>query len=73
MRWTERSPERVAPDSIASHCMLLSFGFAVLAQRTSTLTQAGMVVGTPPYMAPEQLLDEDSNARSDLYSAGVLL
>ena len=32
MRWTERSPERVAPDSIAPHCMLWSFGFAVLAR-----------------------------------------
>ena len=49
------------------------FGVARLAQRTSTLTQAGMVVGTPTYMAPEQLLEEGADVRSDLYSVGVVL
>lgn len=52
---------------------VMDFGVARLAERTSTLTQAGMVVGTPTYMAPEQLLDEGVDARSDLYSAGVVL
>jgi eukaryotic-like serine/threonine-protein kinase len=49
------------------------FGVARLAQRANTLTQAGMVVGTPTYMAPEQLLEEGADARSDLYSVGVVL
>jgi len=49
------------------------FGVARLAQRTSTITQAGMVVGTPTYMAPEQLLEEGADVRSDLYSVGVVL
>lgn len=52
---------------------MMDFSVARLAHRTTTLTQAGIVVGTPTYMAPEQLLDEDSDARSDLYFAGVLL
>jgi serine/threonine protein kinase len=52
---------------------VMDFGVARLAERTGTLTQAGLVVGTPTYMAPEQLLDEAVDARSDLYSMGVVL
>jgi CheY-like chemotaxis protein len=50
------------------------FGVARLAQKGAhSLTQTGMVVGTPAYMAPEQLLEEEVDARSDLYSVGVVL
>jgi CheY-like chemotaxis protein len=52
---------------------VMDFGIARLAERTTTLTQSGMVVGTPAYMAPEQLLDENTDSRSDLYSAGIVL
>ena len=52
---------------------VMDFGIARLAERTSTLTQSGMVVGTPAYMAPEQLLAETVDARSDLYAAGIVL
>ena len=65
-------PQNLLLDS-AGTLKVSDFGVARLAQRTSTLTQAGMVVGTPTYMAPEQLLEEGVDARSDLYSAGVVL
>jgi eukaryotic-like serine/threonine-protein kinase len=52
---------------------VLDFGVARLAQRTAGLTAVGLVVGTPEYMAPEQLLDEPVDARADVYAAGVVL
>jgi serine/threonine protein kinase len=52
---------------------VMDFGIACLAHRVSPLTEAGMFVGTPTYMAPERLQSEKVDARSDLYSLGVVL
>jgi eukaryotic-like serine/threonine-protein kinase len=52
-------------------CKVTDFGIAQL--DTSRLTRAGMMIGTPSYMSPEQFSGESIDARSDLFSAGVVL
>ena len=52
---------------------VMDFGVARLAERGLGLTGEGIIVGTPAYMAPEQLMGEGVDARSDLYSTGVVL
>jgi len=51
---------------------VLDFGIAHLVGGTR-LTRVGSVVGTPAYMAPEQILGKDIDQRTDLYSIGVVL
>ena len=52
---------------------VMDFGIARLATRSEGMTQAGMAVGTPEYMAPEQLLGREVDFRADLYAAGAVL
>jgi len=47
--------------------------FGIARIDTSNLTMAGMVIGTPSYMSPEQCLGKEADARSDVFSAGVVL
>ncbi|HVZ47627.1 MAG TPA: protein kinase, partial [Gemmatimonadaceae bacterium] len=49
---------------------VMDFGIARLAKRKEGVTQHGMVVGTPEYMAPEQLMGDEIDARADLYAVG---
>lgn len=56
----------------AGEPVLADFGLARLVS-SDRLTATGMTVGTPAYMAPEQGLGQSGDARSDLYSLGVIL
>jgi serine/threonine-protein kinase len=49
---------------------LTDFGIARI--DSSTLTQVGEIMGSPSYMSPEQFLGTDIDARSDIYSVGVI-
>jgi serine/threonine-protein kinase len=50
---------------------ITDFGIARI--ENSNLTQAGMVIGTPAYMSPEQFMGEEVDWRTDIYSVGVIL
>ena len=58
---------------------ILDFGLAQLrlpataSAVTETVSETRTVVGTLPYMAPEQLLGEDLDARTDIHAAGLVL
>jgi serine/threonine protein kinase len=47
--------------------------FGIARIDTTNLTMTGMVMGTPSYMSPEQCQGRDSDHRSDLFSAGVVI
>lgn len=56
---------------------LLDFGLArhegPAQEAALALTRTGIAIGTPRYMAPEQLLDEAVDGRADLFAAGAVL
>nr|WP_254627727.1 protein kinase [Myxococcus sp. CA040A] len=51
---------------------VLDFGIAKLADANMPQTHAGIIVGTPEYMAPEQSLSRRVDGRADLYALGVI-
>ncbi len=51
---------------------VLDFGLARMASEAG-LTEANAVMGTPMYMAPEQMEGKESDARSDLFALGLVL
>jgi len=52
---------------------LVDFGIAKTFDEATQLTMAGDAIGTPHYMAPEQAAGKPVDARSDIYSAGIIL
>lgn len=50
---------------------ITDFGIALIP--SSSRTMAGMVLGSPKYMSPEQVIGQDVDRRSDIFSLGVML
>jgi eukaryotic-like serine/threonine-protein kinase len=63
-------PGNVMVDA-AEHATLTDFGIA-RALSGSDLTIAGGIIGTPEYLSPEQALGQPVDARSDVYSLGIM-
>ena len=64
----------VQPEGQAPSLKVLDFGIATAPEGTSDLTGTQAVIGTPAYMAPEQMRAAvKSDARSDIWSMGVVL
>ncbi len=64
-------PDNILRDEESGHFIVTDFGIARSAD-ASPLTEAGMSVGTPRYMSPEQASARSLDGRSDIYSLGVV-
>ena len=60
----------LSPDG---HVTLMDFGLVRAAGEMSHLTQTGSVLGTPLYMAPEQVMGAEIDRRTDIYTLGIVI
>ena len=64
-------PANVLIDAESGRCLVTDFGIARTAE-ASTLTATGMMLGTPAYLAPEQVTGEGLDHRVDIFALGVM-
>jgi hypothetical protein len=72
-------PSNIILDEDTGRAMVTDFGIAAVKQKEKDekqppvdLTQAGVTLGTPAYMSPEQLLAEPTTDKTDIYALGLL-
>ncbi len=65
-------PQNVLIDA-KGEVKLMDFGVARMTEASEAMTQAGLIVGTPHYMSPEQVQGKTLDPRTDVYAMGVLL
>ncbi|HEX4817467.1 MAG TPA: protein kinase [Nonomuraea sp.] len=66
-------PANILLDAGRSHAVLTDFGLATTLEQPAGLTQAGTVVGTPAYIAPERARGGPPTPQTDLWALGVTL
>lgn len=63
----------ITDDGGSDRCKVVDFGIAKVTNGSETqLTQVGMLVGTPEFMSPEQVLGEQLDGRSDVYALALV-
>ena len=65
-------PDNILLEHGTGRAVITDFGIARTTEEVG-VTQIGAVIGTPRYMSPEQLAGREVDARSDLFSLGVML
>jgi len=65
-------PDNVMVERATGRVVLTDFGIA-RSNDDANVTQTGMIIGTPRYMAPEQLAGSEIDLRADLFALGVML
>jgi tRNA A-37 threonylcarbamoyl transferase component Bud32 len=66
-------PDPATPDDGALVPLVTDFGLAKKIGGEATLTQPGLIVGTPTYMAPEQASGQPLTVAADVYALGTIL
>jgi diguanylate cyclase (GGDEF)-like protein len=66
-------PENIVIADARRRVKIMDFGLARFEDVSSEVTRAGFVVGTPHYMAPEQVRGKEVSAAADLYALGVIV
>jgi serine/threonine protein kinase len=70
---TNQGEVKLADFGLAKHVMLQSTPIEQAKTMSLSLTDRGVIVGTVAYMSPEQAQDKDIDARSDIFSFGIVL
>ena len=70
---TSRGVVKLADFGLAKRVMLDSSPIAESPTISGSITERGAIVGTVAYMSPEQAQDKDIDARSDIFSFGIVL